>query len=857
MNTLNTVGIDVAKDFSDDNPAEVTVSLDCGPGVVVDDDDTGADETDAANFTVKGFTDTTTCDATEGTPPAGYTADETGCQDLDPESAGTGAECTIVNTLNTVGIDVAKDFSDDNPAEVTVSLDCGPGVVVDDDDTGADETDAANFTVKGFTDTTTCDATEGTPPAGYTADETGCQDLDPESAGTGAECTIVNTLNTVGIDVAKDFSDDNPAEVTVSLDCGPGVVVDDDDTGADETDAANFTVKGFTDTTTCDATEGTPPAGYTADETGCQDLDPESAGTGAECTIVNTLNTVGIDVAKDFSDDNPAEVTVSLDCGPGVVVDDDDTGADETDAANFTVKGFTDTTTCDATEGTPPAGYTADETGCQDLDPESAGTGAECTIVNTLNTVGIDVAKDFSDDNPAEVTVSLDCGPGVVVDDDDTGADETDAANFTVKGFTDTTTCDATEGTPPAGYTADETGCQDLDPESAGTGAECTIVNTLNTVGIDVAKDFSDDNPAEVTVSLDCGPGVVVDDDDTGADETDAANFTVKGFTDTTTCDATEGTPPAGYTADETGCQDLDPESAGTGAECTIVNTLNTVGIDVAKDFSDDNPAEVTVSLDCGPGVVVDDDDTGADETDAANFTVKGFTDTTTCDATEGTPPAGYTADETGCQDLDPESAGTGAECTIVNTLNTATIYVQKDFSDNNSANVNVSLDCGTATETTVDGTASESDSAQFTVTGFDDDDTCTATEGTPPAGYAANEADCQNFDPQSKTTCTIQNVKELELVTRGGCTFDRNDSRALRQFPLIFTPDGSSAGHKLNATNPGQFFMNAAYDGDAEHDRHQDPVPVRDSRDERREGLRGVTTSPTARKDVLPRPTT
>ena len=48
-----------------------------------------------------------------------------------------------------------------------------------------------------------------------------------------------------------------------------------------------------------------------------------------------------------------------------------------------------------------------------------------------------------------------------------------------------------------------------------------------------------------------------------------------------------------------------------------------------------------------------------------------------------------------------------------------ATIFVQKDFSDNNSANVNVTLDCGTATETTVDGTASESDSAEFTVTGF------------------------------------------------------------------------------------------------------------------------------------------
>ena len=55
--------------------------------------------------------------------------------------------------------------------------------------------------------------------------------------------------------------------------------------------------------------------------------------------------------------------------------------------------------------------------------------------------------------------------------------------------------------------------------------------------------------------------------------------------------------------------------------------------------------------------------------------------------------------------------------------------------------------------------------------------------------------------------------MQSQTLVTAGGCSFDRDTSRALQQFPLIFTPDGSPAS-KLSATNPGQFFMNAAYSG-------------------------------------------
>jgi hypothetical protein len=125
-------------------------------------------------------------------------------------------------------------------------------------------------------------------------------------------------------------------------------------------------------------------------------------------------------------------------------------------------------------------------------------------------------------------------------------------------------TCTATE-TVPAGYTADESACLNV---AITTGA-CTITNTLNTAVFQVSKDFSDDNAADVTVSLVCTSGTVVN-DDTTASEADPANFTVNGFDVGATCTASE-TVPAGYTSDEaTNCLNV---AVSTGA-CTITNTV-------------------------------------------------------------------------------------------------------------------------------------------------------------------------------------------------------------------------------------------------------------------------------------------
>ena len=90
------------------------------------------------------------------------------------------------------------------------------------------------------------------------------------------------------------------------------------------------------------------------------------------------------------------------------------------------------------------------------------------------------------------------------------------------------------------------------------------------------------------------------------------------------------------------------------------------------------------------------------------------------------------------------------------------TITVNKDFQpDNPAGEVAVSLDCGSGVTVTVqdgDSTASESDPVTFTVDGLTSSTRCSATEGAAPLGYAKDESDCTNFDPHSKTSCTIVN---------------------------------------------------------------------------------------------------
>src|SRR6185503_19747394 len=165
-------------------------------------------------------------------------------------------------------------------------------------------------------------------------------------------------------------------------------------------------------------------------------------------------------------------------------------------------------------------------------------------------------------------------------------------------------------------------------------------------------KVFSDDNAAHVSISLSCDSRTVSNSPQNASDETTIggapALFTVTGYTGDPTCTATE-TVPAGYTASgtPTGTCQATLTSAGT---CTITNTATSASFTVHKVFSDDNAADVSISLSCDSGTVSNSPQNASDETTIggapALFTVTGYTGDPTCTTTE-TVPAGYTASGT------------------------------------------------------------------------------------------------------------------------------------------------------------------------------------------------------------------
>ena len=188
-------------------------------------------------------------------------------------------------------------------------------------------------------------------------------------------------------------------------------------------------------------------------------------------------------------------------------------------------------------------------------------TNPNMTFAGCAALASITVNKDFVPNNPMPVAMALTCSSGTVMT-TPLNAAEGAPAVFSVAGAdVSGTTCTATE-TVPAGYTANQADCVDVP-----LGGSCTIVNTLAGATITVNKDFIPDNPMPVAMALTCSSGVV-DATPLNAAEGAPAVFTVTGALPGATCTATE-TVPAGYTADQTDC-----ENVALGGSCTVINSL-------------------------------------------------------------------------------------------------------------------------------------------------------------------------------------------------------------------------------------------------------------------------------------------
>jgi hypothetical protein len=116
-------------------------------------------------------------------------------------------------------------------------------------------------------------------------------------------------------------------------------------------------------------------------------------------------------------------------------------------------------------------------------------------------------------------------------------------------------------------------------------------------------------------------------------------------------------------------------------------------------------------------------------------------------------------------------AAGEVVSCVFVNTQITS-FTVTKDFTDDSTGPVDITLTCSDGTITTNPLPATDSEPAVFEITGAEDPGavTCTAVESGLPGGYTPDNSDCQDGDALG-TGCTILNTP-VEAPPSGAAYF-------------------------------------------------------------------------------------
>ena len=134
------------------------------------------------------------------------------------------------------------------------------------------------------------------------------------------------------------------------------------------------------------------------------------------------------------------------------------------------------------------------------------------------------------------------------------------------------------------------------DPVGEWEGASRTTCPGMGPARFKVTKDFDDDNPAEVAVTIECNTGLPLM-QSTTISEGEDVTFVVDDFIDgEMSCEITE-TVPDGYSVAYFDGETSSPESCrfeevelGSDQSCDITNSLQQVEIEVTKVWVDDNP---------------------------------------------------------------------------------------------------------------------------------------------------------------------------------------------------------------------------------------------------------------------------
>lgn len=212
--------------------------------------------------------------------------------------------------------------------------------------------------------------------------------------------------------------------------------------------------------------------------------------------------------------------------------------------------------------------------------------------VGSLATFAVD--KDFDDDNPGEVEVTISCNTGLPLE-QTTTISEGDGVVFVVDDFADgEMNCEVSESGELLGYESEYDNGTTISEEACvfegvglGGGYACTIENTLLAVEVEVSKFWVDENPQfnndNYTEAIyDCvneqfGSSAMGSLEFVGQEDVDS--FTVFPHWDgSTSCSVTEVVVEGGVEFDDSDCQDLSV-TPGVGASCSLVNTRFYEGI--------------------------------------------------------------------------------------------------------------------------------------------------------------------------------------------------------------------------------------------------------------------------------------
>ncbi|HET8652952.1 MAG TPA: hypothetical protein VFM13_10310, partial [Gaiellaceae bacterium] len=760
---------------------------------------------------------------------AGYSTTYGNCTDVVIPNGGT-ATCTVTNDDQPGTLIVKKVVVNDNGGTLTFedfSFEVNGGSAI------AFEGDGQNdLTVNAGT----YDVTEPAVP-GYTTTYDNCTDVVIPNGGT-ATCTVTNDDVAPQLVVIKHVDNDNGGTADAgdfTLDSGGTNDTPDDFAGAE---APGITVT--LDAGSYNVTE-TGPAGYAAS------FSADCAGSIAvgetkTCTVTNDDIQPSLVVVKHVVNDNggtaaAGDFAMMVFGNPAdhVFAGDESGTLVSIDAGSYSVG------------ETGPSGYAASYSA--DCSGSIAvGETKTCTVTNDDIAPKLTLTKVIvgGDGTAAESFDVLDDGTTKI---DDAAAPSTSEGPYdtTIGTHTITETLGDGSAVPSSNWDVVYSGDCTTGGEvtlDIGQSKSCTITNSRRPE-IEVVKNLvPETDPGRFDLKIgnttyDNGGSGYGDAGTTGFQPVATGNHTVSELGHGTTSLAKyTSTVDCGTFGSSNGTSHQVTVGYGDKVTCTITNTRNKGKLTVQKDLVPSTDAG-RFDLKIGSTVVktnAGDEQSGSQMLDPGTYAVSEAAGTTTpatdlanydrsveCKTAGGGTVVSKTTLTTGSPSVDVAiDSGDDITCTITNgrlpTLKvikhvvggskTAAAWSIHVKTGDPATDVTGSPQAGSETGTTYTlspGTYAASESGVvngYLFKGFSGD--CNATDGTVTLDYGQNK------------TCTLTNeTTATSAVTDSAlCTFDYDSGTAGDQFRLLYTPSPQSAGYKLNASNPGQFYYNVFYAG-------------------------------------------